>query len=133
MVIPAVGIVIVDEHRSRFPVPRLLQEIQDLGYECLLVERIGIAGVRILVARSLQEADRGHVAGVDRSIEVGNVVLVVGLIAVHTGRPGVLQVLGGGVVLEGLVVGNVVGLVGEGHGRGMGTRATRSAVAVHLG
>ena len=94
----------------------LLKEVDDLHDEGLLIERIGVASVGILIAGSLQEADSGHVAGVHCSVEVINVVLVVGLVAIdadHAGRAWA-QVLGigsGGVVLEGLVVRDVVGLL----------------------
>ena len=61
---------------------RLLQEVDGVHDERLLVERIGVAGVAILIAGGLQEADRREVAGVDRVKEVVHVVLVVAGVAV---------------------------------------------------
>ena len=43
-----------------------LKEVDDVDDEGLLVERVGVAGVGVLIAGSLEEADGGHVAGVDR-------------------------------------------------------------------
>src|ERR1700691_5175684 len=47
MIVPAVGVVIVDEDSRRTPLPLLLKEVDDLHDEFLLVEGVGIAGVRI--------------------------------------------------------------------------------------
>ena len=79
---------------------------------------IGVAGVAVLVAGSLEEADGGQVAGGERGGEVQGVVLVVGGAGPVSagadggdrGGTGVVRVRGAGVVLEGLVVLDVVGL-----------------------
>ena len=80
--------------------------------KCLLVERVGVAGVAVLVGRRLQEADRRHVPVLERLVEQGQVVLVVGLVGVTDGRFGRRrQVLGVGrglVVLERVMVRHVV-------------------------
>jgi hypothetical protein len=44
----------------------------------LLVDRVRVAGVAVLVLGGLQEADRGQVAGLERGVEVRQVVVVVG-------------------------------------------------------
>ena len=86
-----------------------------LMMKLLLVERIGVAGVAVLIAGSLQEGDGREVAGGDGVVEIVDVVLVVGRHRCWTDRgnrggPRVGRVGGGCVVLEGLVVGDVVGL-----------------------
>ena len=52
VVIPTVGIVIGDHDGGVVPLAAvLLQEIDDVNDERLLVERIGIAGVGVLISR----------------------------------------------------------------------------------
>ena len=87
--------------------------------EGLFVERVRIAGMAILIARSLEEVDGREVAGVDGIVEIMHVVLVVGGVVVqahvrHRGRTRMRGVGGRFVVLERLVVRNVIGLVGVG-------------------
>src|SRR6202034_2859823 len=113
VVVPAVRVVVSDNHSVVCPVLRLLQGIDDSGHERLLVQRIGVASVAVLVARGLQEADGGKIAGLDRVEEVVGIVLVICRVAVDAHRagrtwPGVLQVLGARVVLKWLVMRNVV-------------------------
>ncbi len=119
MIVPAVGIVVGDDDRGAGPVGALLQEVDGVDDERLLVERIGVAGVSVLVAGRLQEADGGKVARGDGVEEVVSIVLVVAGIALLAdggdgGGTRVLRVGRGGVVLERLVVRNVVGLVRAG-------------------
>ena len=86
----------------------LLKGVDDVDDEGLLVERIGVAGVGVLVGGGLEEADSGKVAGGERVGEVMDVVLVVGGVCGadggDRGGTGVVRVGGAGVVLEGLVV-----------------------------
>ena len=117
MVVPAVGVVVGDDDGGAGPEGRLLDGVDHVDDEGLLVERVGVAGVAVLVAGGLQEADCGHVAGGESSGEVVRVVLVVGGDRVGAdgcdrGGTDVVEVGGAGVVLEGLVVGDVVGLRG---------------------
>src|SRR5277367_2220662 len=135
VVIPAVGVVISDDYGGARPILLLLQEVDDGGDEGLLVQRIGVAGVTVLITRSLKVADRGEVAGVDSVVEIVSVVLVIGWVAINahaTGRrgPGVLQVLGGDVVLEGLVMRNIIRLVGHGDRRSGAAGAPGGSVRV---
>jgi hypothetical protein len=48
VIIPAIGIVIDDDHRGVFPEGALLQGIDRIDQEGLLVERIGISRVPVL-------------------------------------------------------------------------------------
>ena len=83
VVVPAVRVVVGDDHSGIRPVLLLLQEIDNVDDERLLVERIGVAGVAVLVARRLEEADSGEVAGIDGVVEVVRIVLVVCRVAVE--------------------------------------------------
>jgi hypothetical protein len=65
VVVPAVRVVVGDDHSSTRPVLLLLQKVDNVDHERPLVERIGVTGVAVLVARRLQIADGGEVAGVD--------------------------------------------------------------------
>ena len=109
MVVPAIGVVVGENHGRVLPVRLLLQKVDDLNDERLLVERIGVARVAILIGRRLQETDRRKVARLHRIEEVVGVVLMVGRIAVvpdhlDRGRPHMLQVRRLLVILEGLVM-----------------------------
>ena len=86
VVVPAVGVVVGDDDGRGGPGRGLLQGVDLVDEEALLVERVGVGGVAVLVARGLAEADgrqRGgwEVAtadGGDELVEVIGVVLVVG-------------------------------------------------------
>ena len=108
MVVPAVRVVVGDDDRGALPLLGLLQRVDLLDQEVLLVDRVGVAGVAVLVLTGLEEADRGQVAVPERLAEVGQVVLVVGLVGVADGGLGrrrqVLGVRGRLVVLERVVV-----------------------------
>ena len=51
MVVPAVGVVVGDDDRGVLPIGQLLQGVDRLDEELLLVERVGVAGVTVLVGR----------------------------------------------------------------------------------
>ena len=108
VVIPAVGVVVGDDDRRGLPVLRLLDLVDRVDDEVLLVERVGVAGVGVLVLGRLEVAHRRHVAVLERGVEVRQVVLVVGLVGLADRRlRGRRQVLGVGrglVVLERVVV-----------------------------
>ena len=112
VVVPAVGVVIGDDDRGGLPVPGLLDLVDRVDDEVLLVDRIRVARVGVLVRSRLEVADGRHVAVLQRLVEVGQVVLVVGLIGApdpgFRGRRQVLRVRGGLVVLERVVVRHVV-------------------------
>ena len=80
MVVPAVGVVVGDDDGGGFPVPAVLQPVDGVDQEPLLVQRRGVAGMSVLVRRGLEEADPGHVPVVHRTPEVGEVVLMIGLV-----------------------------------------------------
>ena len=135
MVVPAIGVVVGDDHRGVLPVRLLLQEVDDVDDEGLLVQRIGVAGVAVLVAGRLEEADGREIAGVDRIVEVMHVVLVVCAVTVAADLCAEV-----GRVCSGwrsrrstgrLVVRNVVRLLDIGDGRGGGALAAGGAVGVH--
>ena len=77
VVVPAVRVVVGDDHGGVLPVRLLLQEVDHLRDERLFVERIRVARVAVADRRRLQEADRRIVAGLHRGEEVVGVVLVV--------------------------------------------------------
>src|SRR5947207_4285879 len=78
VVVPAIGIVVCDDNSRGAPVRQLLQVIDGVHQKGLLIQRIGVAGVTVLVCRRLQVTHGGHLAGVGRGPEIGEVVLVVG-------------------------------------------------------
>ena len=86
MIVPAIGVVVRDDHRHVFPLRQTLQTVERLDEELLLRERIGVRGVSILIARRLEEADGRQIAAVRRRPEVGQIVLVTGLTAVYMAR-----------------------------------------------
>ena len=77
VVVPTVRVVIQNHDCCAVPVFALLKEVNDVDYECLLVDRIGITGMAILIRRSLQETDRRKVPCFHRCIEVVHVVVVI--------------------------------------------------------
>ena len=77
MIVPAVGIVIENDHRSIRPFRALLQSIDDLHEEALLVERIGISSMAIFKSCSLEKAYGWQVVGFQSSKEIVDIVLMV--------------------------------------------------------
>src|SRR6185437_1359477 len=75
VVVPAVGVVVGDHDRGGLPERRLLDLVDGVHQERLLIQRVGVAGVAVLVPGCLEEADLGHVAGRERLVEPGQVVL----------------------------------------------------------
>src|SRR5580704_1374262 len=115
MIVPTVGVVVGDDDGGVAPVLGLRQEVDGVDDESLFIKRIGVAGVTVLIAGGLQEADGREVAGIDGVEEIVGVVLVIAGIALlsdggHRRWTGVVQVLGGDVVLERLMVRDVIGL-----------------------
>ena len=133
MIVPAVGVIVGDDDGGAGPEGRLLDCVDGVDDEGLLIERIGVRGVSVLVAGSLQEADCGQIACGQSIGEVMDIVLVFGGVRGSDrgdrGRPGVVGVDGAGIVLEWLMMSRVVGL-GAGDGGDGGTSATGSAVRV---
>ena len=128
VIVPAIRVVIEDDDGGRFPVRALFDLVDRVGDEFLLVERVGVAGVAVLIGRRLEEAHGREVAGLQGRPEVGHVVLVVGA-AVIAGADGrdrtranMLRIGRRGVVLERLVVRDVVGALDVDERRG-GERA----------
>src|SRR6266568_2922666 len=136
VVVPAVGVVVGDHDRGGPPELGLLDLVDRVHQEVLLVQRVGVAGVAVLVLRRLQEADRRHVPGAERGVEVRQVVLVAGLVGVPDGGLGarrqVLGVSGRLVVLERLVVRRVVSDLGAADVRAL-VAADRESGAVGPG
>ena len=106
VIVPAVRIVVGDDHCRARPVGCLTQEVDGVHDPGLRIEGIGIAGMFVLIARRLQEADGGKVACRDGIEEVVGVILMVAGIALLPdgldGRwAGMLKVLRGNIVLKG--------------------------------
>ncbi len=59
------------------PFRSLLNKIDCVHQECLLVERIGVAGVTVVIRCGLKEADRGIIASLDGVEKIFQIVLVV--------------------------------------------------------
>jgi hypothetical protein len=120
VVVPAIRVVIGNYHGSRFPERALLEGVDDVDDKGLFVGGIGVARMRVLEGRGLQESDGGQIAIVERGKEIVGVVLMVGrvelmtvcLIAAANGRdgtwPGVGEVGSRSVVLEGLMMLDVI-------------------------
>ena len=51
MIVPAVGIVIGDDHGGLVPVSLLLEKVDDRHDEVLLVKRVGVSGVAVFDIR----------------------------------------------------------------------------------
>jgi len=60
VIIPTVGVVIGDDDGSFAPFRLLLQEVDQLDIAGLLVERVGIAGVTVLIGRHLDVETAGR-------------------------------------------------------------------------
>src|ERR1700722_2907722 len=113
MVIPAIRIVVGQDHRCIVPVRLLLKEIDNLHNKCLLVQWVGVAGVSILIGRSLEKTHSRKIPGAHCRKKVAGVVLVTSSIVVMTdhrdGRwPRMGPVLRELVILKWLMVWNVV-------------------------
>ena len=113
VVVPAVGIVPVDDDRRVLPHGQFLQGVDDLHEESLLRQRIAVAGMSVLEGRRLDEGHRRQIAGFERIVEVGDVVLMVRLVGLadhgDRGRAQMMRVARRGVVHEGLVMRRIVG------------------------
>ncbi len=69
MVVPAVGVIVGDDDGGAGPEGRGFDGVDLVDDEGLLVERIGVAGVSILISRGLEEADGGQVAGGEAALK----------------------------------------------------------------
>jgi len=78
MVIPPIGIVVQNHNCGTPPARLFLQHVEEVHDEILLIQRVGVAGVAILVGRGLNKADRWQVAVLYCIVEPGDVVTVVG-------------------------------------------------------
>ncbi len=135
MVVPTIRIVVGDNYRGALPLAPCLQEVDDIHDESLFVQRIGIAGVAILITRRFQEADGREISRFDCCIEIVDVVLVIGGIALvadggHRSRTSVRGIGCRRVILERLMVRDVVGFLGVGDERSRTARASRAAVGI---
>ncbi len=77
MVIPTVRIVVGKHNRRVLPVVLLLEKVDYLRQECLFIERVRIAGVRILVCRRLEETDGRQMPRAHRRVEIVDVILMI--------------------------------------------------------
>src|ERR1700722_15700602 len=98
--------------------------------ELLFIQGIGVSGVSILEAWSLQVANRREVAGAHRGVEIVDVVLMIRRVALpadHGQRSGarVGWIRCGFVILERLMMRNIVGLFRVGDQRRGAARASR--------
>ena len=102
----------------------------------MFVQRVGIPGVTVLVTGRFQEANSRKVIVGDSGPEVGQIVLVIGLVGlanhVGRGRGQVVRVGRTGVIHEWFVVGAVVGN-GSAANVGVSAAADRRAVICRSG
>ena len=131
VVVPAVGIVVSDNHRGGIPLRGILQLVYVVGDKGLLVQRIRIAGVAVLVVSGLQEGHGRQVALLDCGVEVLQVVLVVGAVGLANHfiarRRQVVRISSGCIVLERLVVRVVIRLILASQ-RGVGSAAAGTGI-----
>ena len=83
VVVPAIGVVPREQHRGVLPLRPALQIVQHPHEKRLLVDRIGVAGVAVLIGRRLEKRHRGEVSGIERREKVGEIVLVVRRVALR--------------------------------------------------
>src|SRR5471030_1673212 len=76
MVVPAIRVVVCNDHGGILPVWLLLQEVKHVGDKCLFIEWIGIARMRIADGGRLDVAYRGEVTCRHSSEEVIHVILM---------------------------------------------------------
>ena len=77
MVIPAIRIVVQNDHGGAVPFFLLLQEVDDFNQEVLFIDGVRVTGVAILISGRLYEIDGREVASFDRSEKVISVIFVV--------------------------------------------------------
>ena len=100
VVIPAVGIIVGNENHRVAPLRRLLNRIDYVHQECLLIERVRVAGVAVAIGCRLEVADCWKITGLYRVKEVVDVVLVMSTAIIclpdrlHGGGPRVIGVGG---------------------------------------
>src|SRR5690348_17779757 len=80
MIVPTVRIIPVDDDSRLLPFVGLLKPIDNVDQKQLLIEGGRVIGMAVLSAPCLQEAHGRHVAAIDRNPEIGEIVLVIGLI-----------------------------------------------------
>jgi len=80
VVVPAVGIVIGDEDGHRFPLRQLLQGVYGLNQKLLFEQRGGVGRVASVRLAGFDETNGREVSAVGRVPEIGEGVIVVGLI-----------------------------------------------------
>jgi hypothetical protein len=122
MVIPAIGIIPGNEDGRVFPLGTLLQLVDGLDEEGLFEQRARRGRMTGLVCRGLQETYRRQVVGRKRVPEIGQRILMVGLVCVSNGtdrrRRQVMRIRRGGVVLKRgvvrVVLGDALGLAAAG-------------------
>src|SRR4029077_1533834 len=132
MVIPAVRVIIGNDHSSVAPLRCLLQTVNGIHHERLLRQWIRISRVAILEPRSFQENDFGEIAGVKRVKKIGRVILVLGAVALadvgYRARTYMVLVRALCEILERLVVRDVI-TFRKPVGTGMGCSA--DCLAIH--
>ena len=77
MVVPAIGIVIGDDHRRALPERRFFESVDRVHQKCLLIERIRVHGMPVLIRRGLQETHGRQIAGIislRRAMKIDSVV-----------------------------------------------------------
>src|SRR5580704_516418 len=135
MVVPTVGVIVVDYHRRAVPIRLALQEINYIDDELLLVQWIGVTRMAILVSRRLQETHRGKVPGLNSRVEIQNVILVIRAIRLtdsgNRSRTHVCRVCSGRIILERLVVRNVIVFERPGDRRSRLPVAARGSIWIH--
>ena len=68
MIIPAVGVIISQEHHHLRPLRKFLQPVDRFHQVTLFIQRIRITGVAVLICRSFQETDGRQNPGFGRAL-----------------------------------------------------------------
>ncbi len=136
VVIPTIGIVIGNDDDRVAPLRSLLDDIDRMHKECLLIQRIGVAGVAVAISGGLKKADGGKVSGLYRVEKIVNVVLVVCIAVIcvpdhlYGSGTGMQWVRGGSIILKRIEKRIIVERCLPGDVGSVASPATRGAIAV---
>src|SRR5580700_8351819 len=138
MIVPSVRIVIGNNNRRVLPLRLRFEKVDRVDDEVLLIERVGVAGMSVLVAGRLEKTHCGKVAHIDSIEKVMSVILMIGHVAVgpnrhHRAWPRMLRVRGRLVILKRLVVRDVVGFLYIRDCRGGAAQASSGSIFVGYG
>src|SRR5260370_19961379 len=77
MVVPSIGIIVHYDDGCAAPFGPGSQEVDQVDYEGLFIQRVGIPRMSVLVRRGLEEVHGRKIARADRGVKVVEVILMV--------------------------------------------------------